>query len=61
MSKKALDNLPFIGSLISFLLKATAGFVGFWAEYITLFIIALAFALYKVLKIDYNDFKQRKH
>ena len=62
MSNKALDNLPaIIGSLISFLLKATAGFFGFLAEYITLFIIALAFALYEVLKIDYNDFKQRKH
>ena len=62
MSKKALDNLPaIIGSIISFLLKATAGIVGFLAEHIILFVIALAFALYEALKIGYNDFKQRKH
>ena len=62
MSKKALDNLPaIIGSIISFLLKATAGIVGFLAEHIILFVIALAFTLYEALKIGYNDFKQRKH
>ena len=62
MSKKALNNLPaIIGSIISFLLKATAGIVGFLAEHIILFVIALAFALYEALKIGYNDFKQRKH
>ena len=45
MSKKALDNLPaIIGSIISFLLKTTAGIVGFLAEHIILFVIALAFA-----------------
>ena len=62
MSKKALDNLPaIIGSIISFLSKTTAGNVGFLAENIILFVIALAFALYEALKIGYNDFKQRKH
>ena len=62
MFKIALDNLPAtIGSIISFLLKATAGIVGFLAEHIILLVIALAFALYEALKIGYNDFKQRKH
>ena len=62
MSKKALDNLPAItGSIISFLLQATVGIVGFLAERIILFVIALAFALYEALKIGYNDFKQKKH
>ena len=62
MSKKAFDNLPaIIGSIISFLLKATAGIVGFLAEHIILFVITLALALYEALKIDYNDFKQRKN
>ena len=46
---------------MSFLLKATAGIVGFLAEYIILFIITLAFASYDALKIGYNDFKPRKH
>ena len=45
MSKKALNNLPaIIGSIISFLFKATARIVGFFAEHIILFVIALAFA-----------------
>ena len=58
MFKKALNNLPaIIGSIISFLLKATARIVGFLAENIILFVIALAFALYEALKIGYNDFK----
>jgi hypothetical protein len=60
MSKKALDNLPaIIGSIISFLLKTTASIVGFLAEHIILFVIALAFALYEAIKIGYNDIKQR--
>jgi hypothetical protein len=61
MSKKALDNLPaIIGSIISFLLKTTASIVGFLAEHIILFVIALAFALYEALKIGYNDIKRRQ-
>ncbi len=61
MSKKALDNLPaIIGTIISFLLKTTASIVGFLAEHIILFVIALAFALYEALKIGYNDIKRRK-
>ena len=52
MSKKALDNLSvIIGSILSFLLKATVEIVGFLAEHIILFVIALAFALYEALKI----------
>ena len=62
MSKKALNNLPAItGNIILFLLKATAGIVGFLAGHIILFVIALAFASYEALKIGYNDFKQNKH
>ena len=34
ISKKALDNLPaIIGSIISFLLRVTAGIIGFLAEH----------------------------
>ncbi len=62
MSKKALDNLPsIIGTIISFLLKTTASIVGFLAEHIILFVIALAFALYEALKIGYTDFNRRKN
>jgi hypothetical protein len=62
MSKKALDNLPaIIGSIISFLLKTTASIVGFLAEHIILFVIALAFALYEALKIGYSDINKRKN
>ncbi len=62
MSKKALDNLPaIIGAIISFLLKTTASIVGFLAEHIILFVIALAFALYEALKIGYTDIKGRKN
>ncbi len=61
MSKKALDNLPaIIGSIISFLLKTTASIIGFLAEHLILFVIALAFALYEAIMIGYNDIKQRK-
>ena len=52
MFKKASDNLPvIIGSILSFLLKATVEIVGFLAEHIILFVIALAVALYEALKI----------
>jgi hypothetical protein len=61
MSKKALDNLPaIIGSIISFLLKTTASIIGFLAEHLILFVIALAFALYEAIMFGYNDIKQRK-
>ena len=61
MSKKALENLPaIIGSIISFLLKTTASIVGFLAEHLVLFVIALAFALYEALKVGYNDIKRRQ-
>jgi len=61
MSKKALDHLPaIIGQIISFLLKTTASIVGFLAEHLILFVIALAFALYEAIMIGYNDIKRRK-
>jgi hypothetical protein len=61
MSKKAIDNLPaIIGSIVSFLLKAAASVVGFLAEHLVLFAIALAFALYEALKIGYQDIKRRR-
>jgi hypothetical protein len=61
MSKKAIDNLPaIIGSIVSFLLKAAASVVGFLAEHLILFVIALAFALYEALKIGYQDIKRRR-
>jgi hypothetical protein len=51
MSKKAIDNLPaIIGSIVSFLLKAAASVVGFLAEHLILFAIALAFALYEAIQ-----------
>jgi hypothetical protein len=61
MSKKAIDNLPaIIGSIVSFLLKAAASVVGFLAEHLVLFAIALAFALYEAIKIGYQDIKRRR-
>ena len=62
MSKKAIDNLPaIIGSIVSLLLKTTASIVGFLAEHIILFVIALAFALYEAIKIGYNNIRTRKN
>jgi predicted PurR-regulated permease PerM len=61
MAKKAVDNLPsIIGSIISVLLKATASVVGFLAEHLILFVIALAFALYEALKLGYQDIERRR-
>jgi hypothetical protein len=61
MAKKAVDNLPaIIGSIVSFLLKAAAGVVGFLAEHLILLAIALAFALYEAIKVGYQDIKRRK-
>jgi hypothetical protein len=61
MAKKVVDNLPaIIGSIVSFLLKAAVSIVGFLAEHLILFAIALAFALYEALKIGYQDIKRRR-
>ena len=61
MAKKAVDNLPaIIGSIVSFLLKAAAGVVGFLAEHLILLAIALAFALYEAIKVGYQDIKRRR-
>ena len=62
MAQKALDYLPaIIESIILFLLKSIAGIVGFLAEHIILFVIALAIALYEASNIGCNDFKQTKY
>ena len=61
MAQKALDYLPAIIESIKILLKSIAGIVGFLAEHIILFVIALAIALYEASNIGCNDFKQTKY